>query len=725
MSGLEIVAAVSAVVSAFHGGSELLKLVKQKRRARKARDQAQQEWQEEQLQASLLAGEQQIDLRWKQDQRELGDYVRVGDGFMLQAQIINSLQQAATNGVLPLNLHVLHEASITKRTETLTTLDELKQRIYIARPMVRQLWPLGEDHTGASVRTAQAHDYGRIHSLSDSYPTTSFLPHMDPGDTGYTLADYCGSKTTRDTSSGSRSAYTPAQTADPNFSLALDGLRPGDRASILRDIQHIISSYQGLGIENEQRPPEGHAHSGGHPARRDTLTMLNDREFYDEAMKEKDRSVPRRPHGPLLNQSSQINNQYPQTQTQTLHPRWSDASSSAQSNAVSLGRNSSNSSQGDHVRPPVSSYDQHDEIYKSSPYTSPYATAEDRYTPSPIAPLAPLRPQTNAPSTSSPKNDVSAPTHMPWPHQDSPPPLQSMSPVQYNPIQPYSVPIEKDAVDISKSTHPQYYVTPPTERGTSSLRSNSDCQTTAYVPPTVASPSSVPGSTAVFRPRHASITPSVASTDSSSSAPIGILPGHRMRNSIRSDTIQGGPAGGERMMNGRPNKDNDYWGFCKGAWAVREDPKKGISVRTQPLGYYNTRQIWGCKSCTFTGDVFTAPHPTKKNKTVEIVDPRVKISMSGIRYRWIFLAKSHVKKKASDPTSNDDNFGCVLCLAQDKVTGVYGGVETLMNHIALTHVADMSEQTRKKVNCILGRVAKCDEEFDINIPIFKETELAG
>jgi cell division protein FtsL len=77
---VQIVAAVSAVVSAFHGGSELLRIVKQKRRARKARDQVQQEWQEEQLQASLLAGEQQIDLRYKQDQRELGDYVRVGDG---------------------------------------------------------------------------------------------------------------------------------------------------------------------------------------------------------------------------------------------------------------------------------------------------------------------------------------------------------------------------------------------------------------------------------------------------------------------------------------------------------------------------------------------------------------------------------------------------------------------------------------------------------------------
>jgi hypothetical protein len=106
-----------------------------------------------------------------------------------------------------------------------------------------------------------------------------------------------------------------------------------------------------------------------------------------------------------------------------------------------------------------------------------------------------------------------------------------------------------------------------------------------------------------------------------------------MRNNIRSDTIQSGPAGGERMMNGRANKDNDYWGFCKGAWAVREDLKKGITVRTQPSGYYNTRQIWGCKHCTFTGDVFTKPHPTKKNRTVEIVDPRVKTSMSGIRYR--------------------------------------------------------------------------------------------
>jgi hypothetical protein len=122
---LQVVAAVAAVVSAFHGGSELLKVVKEKRRFRKARDLAQQQWEEEQLQTSLIAGKQQIELRYNQDQRELGDYVRIGDGMsqefgprvriviltphvdiardrlchvalMLQAEIINSLRLAAT-----------------------------------------------------------------------------------------------------------------------------------------------------------------------------------------------------------------------------------------------------------------------------------------------------------------------------------------------------------------------------------------------------------------------------------------------------------------------------------------------------------------------------------------------------------------------------------------------------------------------------------------------------
>lgn len=64
-------------MSAFHAGSELLKHIKAKRR--KLRVQAQQEFEEKQLQDSLVSGEQQIGFRYAQDMREMGDLVRIGD----------------------------------------------------------------------------------------------------------------------------------------------------------------------------------------------------------------------------------------------------------------------------------------------------------------------------------------------------------------------------------------------------------------------------------------------------------------------------------------------------------------------------------------------------------------------------------------------------------------------------------------------------------------------
>jgi ribosomal protein L9 len=78
MSGIEVIAAVAAIVSAFHGGSELLKHIKTRRR--KSRQAQQQELEEKQLQESLVLGEQQIDARYAQDMRDFGDLMRVGDG---------------------------------------------------------------------------------------------------------------------------------------------------------------------------------------------------------------------------------------------------------------------------------------------------------------------------------------------------------------------------------------------------------------------------------------------------------------------------------------------------------------------------------------------------------------------------------------------------------------------------------------------------------------------
>lgn len=76
MSGLEVVGAVSAVVSAFHGGAELVKIIKKRHRRRKTR----QAFQEEALQESLQTGEKQVGLRYATDYNELGVRFRMGDG---------------------------------------------------------------------------------------------------------------------------------------------------------------------------------------------------------------------------------------------------------------------------------------------------------------------------------------------------------------------------------------------------------------------------------------------------------------------------------------------------------------------------------------------------------------------------------------------------------------------------------------------------------------------
>ncbi|KAF2865959.1 hypothetical protein BDV95DRAFT_612197 [Massariosphaeria phaeospora] len=194
----------------------------------------------------------------------------------------------------------------------------------------------------------------------------------------------------------------------------------------------------------------------------------------------------------------------------------------------------------------------------------------------------------------------------------------------------------------------------------------------------------------------------------------------------------------EKMMDGRPCKENNYWGFCKGAWTMREDLARGLETQTRPDGLYNSHQIWACRHCHFTGETFSAAAPAsastsasrkgKKDKdaVVTVVDPNIYTSAVGIRYKWAFLAKSHVKLASLLITGGgggekDDavNYGCVVCSVEGSVTGVYGTVETLMKHVFREHVqhGGMDARTAEKVRCVVGRVAGVDEEWDLNVSV--------
>ncbi|KAF2133569.1 hypothetical protein P153DRAFT_353902 [Dothidotthia symphoricarpi CBS 119687] len=804
MSGLEVVAAVSAVISAFHGGSELLKHLKQKRR--NARTQAQQEFEERQLQDSLETGEHQIGFRYAQDMKELGDHIRVGDAVardrllhiavIMQAEIIKSLQMAVKYENAVLNLKILHEASIMNRKDTFVTLDELKQRILVTRPLTRQLQQMPRGPTNrfseTSVHTMQANNYSPTSPIPDNYIPTAVTisTRANSKEEKRGLAHYFQMKrrNSMSTSSAAGPSNTSVQAANINFSAALEQLVDArgteDRATIMEDIDEIISSYKSLQVNHGPSDPwSGHQNL----ARRDTLATLNANEsnqrnstgLNGDAMQmlqnSPQTSEENRADGPLLhpafnqnffgaqhdqgfcNQQYMAKSPFRHIQQQSDQHRWSttSASSSTHSEAQSLDRNSSSSSkrsltqtpphspQPDHsCHSPLSmpSHTQYQQVNANgsihSPPLTPYTSADLTFT-TPIAPLSPQQPRrasstsTNtplwmetsphAPNASRMNMSPVSQTQFTTPHQP-----HSPSPTSFTSSRQLSTPCIQEEDKNTKPPRPRYHLTPSVVRDTASTHSDaSECTITASVFATAAATATATATApAAAGLRHDSASaPSRTSTDSSLSATMGILPGRSgLRGSIRSDTIQGGPADKQNMMDGRPCKDNNYWGFCKGAWAVREDVKKGLAMRTLPQGMYNTKTIWECQTCSFKGDTFSAPHPTKKNKREMVVDPQIYKSKAGVRYRWIFLAKSHVKKKTSEGSYDDGNYGCVFCSVEGNVTGIYGSVETLMNHVWSQHVAGMSEKTRLKTRCILGRVAGADETFDINIPIFTQVQ---
>lgn len=177
----------------------------------------------------------------------------------------------------------------------------------------------------------------------------------------------------------------------------------------------------------------------------------------------------------------------------------------------------------------------------------------------------------------------------------------------------------------------------------------------------------------------------------------------------------GSRSGPPLIMNARPCKANNYWGLCKGSWTTREDWKKGLKLRTQSPGMYNTKEVWMCTECIFSGDAYTATHSVKKFRRRTMMDPIIYTASSGIRYRWVFLAKSHVRKRSSG-SQDEYNYGCIICTTENWVTNIYSGVETLMDHIANVHAGTMTHNTARESRAVIGNITAGEVEWDINIP---------
>jgi hypothetical protein len=260
MSGLEVISAVSAVVSTFHGGAELVAHIKKKYKRRKS----EQAYKEKQLQESLQTGEVQVEQRYAADCRELGAYVKKGDDIardrllhiavVMQTEIIRSLQLAVKYENAILDLTVLHEASIINRKDTITVLDELKRRVLVSLPVQQMLTsPYREPRRRPSNESLQGFKTANV--APDTYiPSAVTIP--DEHDTKTGLSRYFSSRR----SSGRNQIQTQSPTSAPHVSLpagsgwvhsAIREQRHG--GDIINDTNNTLTHFQGLQIDTPRR----------------------------------------------------------------------------------------------------------------------------------------------------------------------------------------------------------------------------------------------------------------------------------------------------------------------------------------------------------------------------------------------------------------------------------------------------------------------------------------
>lgn len=198
-----------------------------------------------------------------------------------------------------------------------------------------------------------------------------------------------------------------------------------------------------------------------------------------------------------------------------------------------------------------------------------------------------------------------------------------------------------------------------------------------------------------------------------------------------------------------PSRENNFLGFCKGAWKLQENGvanlRKAFNLATRPTGFYRDRPYWKCCKCTYSGRV----HGIEGRRLSWTCDPTWHVhSPTGIGYRWAFLAKSHIPRSrgaaissvtpflSSSPTSmisdqhnliDDDEdsgirgpFGCIFCCAMHHIdTPVYGTLDAFMLHLAQNHRMFPAGfgPVLEKMKCVIGRrVLNGDEDCEVNIP---------
>lgn len=197
-----------------------------------------------------------------------------------------------------------------------------------------------------------------------------------------------------------------------------------------------------------------------------------------------------------------------------------------------------------------------------------------------------------------------------------------------------------------------------------------------------------PTRTPLFRPKH---TPSITSTNSNTSSASSVPSTHSIWP---------------------PSSENNYAGFCKGAWKLHSG-LDGFKPHSEPTGFYGTQWKWRCTTCCFEMPLA----PGSDRRAPKLDTQLFTHAATGIKYRWPFLAKSHMKcKRLPGAGRGPGPFGCIFCCRERGTVQGFEGLEEFLGHLGREHRFCGERTVLEMARCVVGRVAGAGEGFDVNIP---------
>lgn len=156
-----------------------------------------------------------------------------------------------------------------------------------------------------------------------------------------------------------------------------------------------------------------------------------------------------------------------------------------------------------------------------------------------------------------------------------------------------------------------------------------------------------------------------------------------------------------------PTPENDYLGFCKAAWRLQNGDRKAMQKSKMFNDGWSQSAVHylSCahSKCAFAGHI-----------DLDKIWSKVWTDESrGLKFRWSFLAKSHVmQQKVKD---HQYAYQCLFCVFMGDQSPVYFGTDTYLEHVQQHRGQHLGEVVLYKAKCIGDRIAGDDEDFDVNL----------